>query len=56
MLELTSLYNTNINCDKSSYSLKIVTEEEKRFSIPTQAAIRLRKSIFESNRNITGYN
>ncbi|KAJ8941499.1 hypothetical protein NQ314_010383 [Rhamnusium bicolor] len=50
------IYNTYIYCGKGTDSLKDVTDEEKRFSIPTQAVIRLCKPIFGSNRNITADN
>lgn len=50
------IYNTYIYCGKGTDSLKDITAEEKRFSIPTQAVVRLCKPIFGSNRNITGDN
>lgn len=47
--------NTYIYCGKGSDSLGL-TDEEKRFAIPTQAVLRLSKPLFGSNRNITGDN
>lgn len=50
------IYNAYIYCGKGTDSLKDLTETEKKFSIPTQAVIRLSKPIFGSRRNITGDN
>lgn len=50
------IYNTYIYCGKGSDSLKDITDDERRFSIPTQAVIRLSKPIFGTNTNITGDN
>lgn len=49
------LYNAYIYCGKDSDSF-FLSEEENKYSKPTQAVIRLAKPIYGSNRNITADN
>lgn len=45
-------FNTYLYCGKNTEGLTL-TEEEKKYPIPTQACLRLCKPILNSNRNIT---
>lgn len=48
-------YNGYIYCGKNTDGMHL-SEEEKRYSKPTQAVLRLSKPFFDSNRNVTADN
>lgn len=49
------LYDGYIYCGKGSDGLTL-SEADKKFSIPSQAVLRLTKSIVKTNRNVTADN